>query len=150
MPRFTATIFKVGVLRCVVVPPTIVTALGGAVRIPVIARYAGETTVSTIVPASGKQRRLTLRMDVLRPAQLDAGDKLAVNLVCDTGPREPALPVDLQRALQFRPRAQAAYRNTTVSIRRQIVRFLDAAKQATTRQSRLEDVIEKLADNRLH
>ena len=149
MPRFTTTIVKVGVLRCVIVLPQIVTALGGAVRIPVIARYAGETTVSTIVPVGGRQRRLILRMAVLRPAKLDAGDKLAIELMRDTGPREPVLPVDLQRALQFRPRAQAAYRNTTVSIRRQIVSFLDAAKQATTRQSRLEDVIEKLADNRL-
>ena len=45
---FTTRIEKIGFLRCVIVPPHIVKALGSAMRIPVLARYGGETTLSTL------------------------------------------------------------------------------------------------------
>src|SRR5687768_3319003 len=105
---FTARIGKIGVLRCVIVPPKIVTALGGGRRIPVVARYAGEVTESTLVPAGGGKRRLVLQMDVLRPAKLDAGDTLEIALTRAAGTHKRPLPPDLQRALQFRPAAAAA------------------------------------------
>jgi len=45
MPRFTATIVKVGILRSVVVPPKIAGALGAGAHVPVIACYAGATKI---------------------------------------------------------------------------------------------------------
>ena len=82
---FRARIGRIGILRSVMVPAKIVRALGGAPRIPVLARYAGETTQSTLVPAGGAQRRLVLKMEVLRPAKLDTGSMLEV--------RSPPIPV---------------------------------------------------------
>ena len=52
---FSTRIGNIGILRRVIVPPEIVKALGGATRIPVLARYAGETTRSTLAPAGGER-----------------------------------------------------------------------------------------------
>src|SRR5579859_1181967 len=115
MPKFTAPIVKVGILRSILVPPKIVAALGGEAHIPVIARYVDAKTQSTLNPAGGTKRRLVLQMDVLRPAKLDVGDQLTVELTRDAGPRAPEFPPDLRRALQFRPAAAAALERASPS-----------------------------------
>ena len=144
---FTARIVKIGVLRSVIVPAKITQALGGAARIPVIARYGDATTKSTLVPAGGEKRRLVLQMEVLRPAKLDAGDSLKIALAPDTGPRRAPLPADLQRALQFRPAAAAALERASPSTWRIAVELLESARTPETRQRRIERMIEKLAEN---
>jgi hypothetical protein len=149
MPRhtFSAPIVKIGVLRSVIVPAKIVRALGGGTHIAVIARYAGETTRSTLNPAGGGQRRLVLRMDVLRPAHLDAGDALEVSLEASSVSHQQPLPPDLQRALQFRPAAAAALERASPSTWRMIVELLEQARTPETRQRRLEKLVERLAQN---
>jgi hypothetical protein len=147
MPAFTATIVKIGVLRSVVVPVKIVAALVGGAHIPVVVRYAGETTLSTLNPAGGNRRRLVLQMDVLRPAKLDAGDRLEIELSPDRAPRHQALPADLRRALQFRPAAAAALERASPSTRRIAVELLEQSRTPETRSRRLEKIIERLAEN---
>jgi hypothetical protein len=144
---FTARIVKVGVLRSVIVPAKIASALGGAPRIPVVARYAGEITKSTLIPAGGAKRRLVLQMDVLRPAQLDAGDTLEISLERATGSHKLPLPPDLQRALQFRPAAAAALDRASPSTWRVVVELLEQSRTPETRQRRLEKIVERLAEN---
>ena len=144
---FTTRIVRIGVLRSVLVPPRIVAALGGGARIPVVARYGGETTKSTLMPAGGALRRLVLQMEVLRPAALDAGDRIEVSLAPDASPRRPPLPPDLHRALQFRPAAAAALDRASPSTWRMVVELLEDARTPETRQRRLEKLIERLAEN---
>jgi hypothetical protein len=147
MPKFTAPIVKIGILRSVIVPPKIVAALGSGAHVPVIARYAGTATQSTLNPAGGPKRRLVLQMDVLRPAKLDAGNRLTVELTRDTGPRAPEFPADLRRALQFRPAAAAALDRSSPSTKRVIVELLEQSRTPETRTRRLEKLIERLAEN---
>ncbi|MSU22632.1 MAG: hypothetical protein EXS32_02300 [Opitutus sp.] len=147
MPAFTATIVKLSVLRSVLVPPKIVAALGGGTHIPVVARYADAATVSTLNPAGGHRRRLVLQMDVLRPAKLDTGDRIKIELTLDRSSRHQALPVDLQRALQFRPAAAAALERASPSTRRIVVELLEESRTPETRARRLEKLIERLAEN---
>jgi hypothetical protein len=147
MPTFTTTIVKIGILRSVIVPPKIVAALGSEAHIPVIARYAGTPTQSTLNPAGGTKRRLVLQMDVLRPAKLDAGDKLTIDLKRDTGPRSPEPPADLVRALQFRPAAAAAFERASPSTKRVVMELLEQSRTPETRARRLEKLIERLAEN---
>jgi hypothetical protein len=144
---FTARIVKIGILRSVIVPPKIVGALGGDARIPVIARYAGEVTRSTIVPAGGTKRRLVLQMAVLRPANLDTGDVIEITLERATGSHKIPLPPDLQRALQFRPAAAAELDRASPSSWRMIFERLDQARTPEVRQQRIEKLVEHLAEN---
>lgn len=148
MPEtFTARIEKISVLRCVIVPAKIVTALGGAARIPVIAKYAGDTTRSTLVPAGGGKRRLVLQMDVLRPAKLDAGDRITIDLERTQLTHKRPLPPDMQRALQFRPAAAAALERASPSTWRIIFELIESSRTPETRRRRIERMVEKLAQN---
>ena len=147
LQTFRARIGRTGILRSVIVPAKIVSALGGAPRIPVLACYAGETTQSTLVPAGGANRRLVLKMEVLRPAQLDTGSMLEVTLTTDAGPRRPMLPADVQRALQFRPAAATALERASPSTWRTIIERLESSRTPETRQQRLEKMIEHLAED---
>ena len=95
---FTTRIAKIGILRCVIVPPHIVKALGSETRIPVLARYGGETILSTLAPAGSAKRRLVVQMSVLRPASRDVGDRIEVSLESTTESHKQWLPPDVARA----------------------------------------------------
>ena len=143
---FTSRIGRIGILRSVIVPPAIVTALGGDPRIPVLARYAGETTQTTLGPAGGTKRRLVLKMDVLRPAGLDAGDAIEISLERAKESHKQPLPADLARALQFRPAAAAELDRSAPSTWRIIAERLEQARTPETRQQRLEHIVERLSE----
>jgi hypothetical protein len=143
---FTTRIGKTGILRSVIVPSQIVRALGGAMRIPVIARYGGEITRSTLAPAGGTKRRLVLQMDVLRPAYLDAGDRIEVSLEPAQESHKQPLPSDLARALQFRPSAAAELDRAAPSTWRILIERLEQARTPETRQRRVERLVERLAE----
>jgi hypothetical protein len=146
MPAFTARIEKHWIMRCVIAPAAVVRALGGGQRIPVVARYAGEVVTTTLMPAGRGRGRLTVLADILRRAQLDVGDRLEVELTPSSDPRDPAAPADLQRALHFRPAAQAAFTRGPASVRRWMVQYLEEARRPETRQKRLELLLERLAE----
>ncbi len=133
-------------MRSVIVPSEIVKALGGAMRIPVIARYGGEITRSTLAPAGGTKRRFILRMEVLRPAHLDAGDRIEISLEPAKESHKQSLPPDLARALQFRPTAAAELDRAAPSTWRIIIERLEQARTPETRQRRVEHIVERLAE----
>ena len=143
---FTTRIGKIGILRCVIVPPEVVKSLGAGARIPVLARYAGETTRSTLAPAGGSKRRLVLQMAVLRPANLDAGDTIEISLEPAKESHKQPLPRDLARALQFRASAAAELDRAAPSTWRMIVERLEQARTPETRQQRVEHIVERLSE----
>jgi hypothetical protein len=143
---FTTRIGRIGILRSVIVPPGIVKALGGGLRIPVLARYGGEITPSTLAPAGGAKRRLVLQMAVLRPAKLDTGDTIEISLEPARESHRQPLPPDLARALQFRPTAAAELERASPSTWRMIMERLEQARTPETRQQRIERMIERLAE----
>ena len=146
MPTFTARIEKNWIMRCVIVPATIMRELGGGTRIPVVAAYAGEKVATTVMPAGRGRGRLTVLVGILRAAHLDAGDRLEVSLTRSTDPREPVVPPDLSRALQFRPAACEAFEQGPPSLRRWMVRYLEEARRAETRQARVDLILERLSE----
>jgi uncharacterized protein YdeI (YjbR/CyaY-like superfamily) len=64
----------------------------------------------------------------------------------DEEPREPILPPFLVLSLRNAPRAQAAFRNMTTALRRQIVRYLMAVKQQATLERRVAKFVRRLED----
>ncbi len=146
MPTFTARIEKNWIMRCVIVPVAVMRALGGGTRIPVLAAYAGEKHLTTVMPAGSGRGRLTVLADFVRAAGLDVGDRIEVTLTRSTESRDPAVPADLQRALQFRPAARAAFEQGPASQRRWIVIYLDQARRAETRAARVELILERLTE----
>ena len=146
MPTFTARIDKNWIMRCVIVPVTVMRALGGGPRISVLAEYAGEKHLTTVMPAGRGRGRLTVLADIVRAAQLDTGDRIEVTLTRSLDPREPVVPADLQRALQFRPAAREAFAHGPASLRRSVVTYIEQARRAETRAAYIEVAVERLTE----
>ncbi len=146
MPTFTARIEKNWIMRCVIVPPAVMKALGGGTRIPVLAAYVGEKHLTTVMPAGRGRGRLIVLTDFVRAAGLDFGDRIEVTLTRSTESREPVVPIELQRALQFRPAAREAFESGPASVRRSMVVFLEEARHADTRARRVERILEILSE----
>ena len=146
VPTFTARIGKNWIMRCVIVPVSVMKELGGGTRISVLAAYAGEKHLTTVMPAGRGRGRLTVLADILRAGRLDVGDRIEVTLTRSLDPREPAGPADLQRALQFRPAAREAFEQGPASLRRAFVNFIEQARRAETRQAYIEVTLERLTE----
>ena len=84
--------------------------------------------------------------DIVRAAHLDVGDRIEVTLTRSLDPREPVVPADLQRALQFRPVAREAFEQGPASLRRAFVNYIEQARRAETRQAYIEVMIERLTE----
>jgi uncharacterized protein YdeI (YjbR/CyaY-like superfamily) len=69
-----------------------------------------------------------------------------VTLLVDTEPRQAVLPPDLAAGLGDVPRALAIFNTLTVALRRQIVRYVDSAKQARTREKRVQLVVRRMLE----
>ena len=144
MPRFRAKIYKIGLLRCVDVPRAAGRTLGQNGRIAVRGKCDDVSFRSTLIPRGDGAYRLFVHSRVWRPRGLDSGDTIELSIERDEEPREVATPHDLLRALEDRPRAQAEFRAAGPGLRREIAAWLAAAKQAQTRERRIERALDEL------
>jgi hypothetical protein len=136
--RFVATIYKIGINRCVDVPEDIGRQLGPGAYVPVVAVVAGRTVQTTLVPAGGRGYRLYLNSQVRKAARLDAGDAIGLVLRLDQSSRELPAPPELQAVLQRNAAARRAFAAVTPALRREFLRWVLAAKAPETRTRRVE------------
>ncbi len=139
-------------MRCVDVPRHISKALRAAAEnkthIPVIGQVEGLPMKSTLSPRGGGAYRLHIHSSIWRKLHIDAGDAVEVMVQVDTEPRDPSLPEDLAGALAEEPRAMAIFNAMTPALRRQIVRYVDQAKQAITRERRVRLIAKRMMERR--
>jgi Bacteriocin-protection, YdeI or OmpD-Associated/Domain of unknown function (DUF1905) len=146
---FVAPIHKIWIMRCVDLPRHISKSLRTAPvadvsHIPVHGWIEGLPFTSTLTPAGGGRYRLHVHSRIWRKLRIDAGDAVEVSLLVDTEPREAVLPPDLAAALSATPRALAAFNAQTVAFRRQLVIYVDSAKQTRTRDKRIQLLIRRM------
>lgn len=148
---FSARIYKQWIMRCVDVPRGIsktLTKVAGAERthIPVHGQVEGLPLRSTLSPRGGGAFRLHIHSSIWRKLRIDAGDTVEVMLLVDSERRDPVLPPDLAGELSDEPRALAMFHSLTPALRRQIVRYLDAAKRASTRDKRVRLIVKRMLE----
>jgi hypothetical protein len=148
---FPAQIQKIWVMRCVDIPRDISKAIrnsaeGDPQHIPVHGWIEGLPFRSTLVPRGGGSYRLHVHSRIWRKLRIDAGAAVEVTLLIDTEPRKAVLPPDLAAGLADTPRALAIFNGLTVALRRQIVQYLDNAKQARTREKRILLIIKRMLE----
>ena len=138
MKRFRAIIYKVGINRCVDVPPEIVRNIlgnpGSDPYIPVIGEANGHAFRGTVLPRG----RLYLNTAIRKVAGVDTGNTVELTLALDKDPRDPPMPLELaehREALELLPPGQ----------RREILQWMGAAKGKTTRATRVRKVMAHLA-----
>lgn len=139
---FSARIYKQWIMRCVHVPRNISKSLRSVAavnhqHIPVLGTVEGLPLKSTLSPRGGGAYRLHIHSNIWRKLRIDAGAIVEVMLQVDFEPRDPALPPDFAAGLAGEPRALATFNSLTPALRRQIIRYVDQAKHASTREKRI-------------
>ncbi|MFY9530499.1 MAG: YdeI/OmpD-associated family protein [Candidatus Acidiferrales bacterium] len=136
--RFLATIYKIGINRCVDVPAEISRSFAGKRYVPVVAVVNGRSVRTTLVPGRARCYRLYLNSPLRKAAHTDAGDLVGVLLRLDRKSRELPTPGELREALKQDPRARKAFRETTPALRREFLRWVLNAKHQETRLRRIQ------------
>jgi hypothetical protein len=155
--RFMAVIYKIWMMRHIIVPDDVVSALrkqmgkpGAAVKrpagkksryIPVIAVVGGKSTRTTIVPAGGGKYRMQINTRQRKAAAVDWGDPVTVELCVDLASRAVPVPADLRAALAKHPRARQGLKEMPPGHRRQFLLWLGASRNPETRRKHLDRAI---------
>jgi hypothetical protein len=142
--RFRATVELGGKTATgIEVPEDVVAALGSGNRPPVTVSLGGHTYRTTVARMGGRFL-VPLSAENRTAAGVAAGDEVDVDIEADTGPREVTVPGDLAAALAQDGTARATFDALSYTHRKEWVRWIEEAKKAETRASRLAKTVESL------
>jgi hypothetical protein len=125
------------------VPENVVAALGSGNRPPVTVTIGGHTYRTTVARMGGRFL-VPLSAENRSSAGVAAGDQVDVDIEPDTGPREVEVPADLAEALAHDDVARACFDRLSYTHRKEWVRWIEEAKKAETRATRLVKTVESL------
>ena len=125
------------------VPENVVAALGSGSRPPVTVTIGGHTYRTTVARMGGRFL-VPLSAENRTAAGVAAGDQVDVDIQPDTGPREVEVPADLAAALAHDQAARATFDGLSYTHRKEWVRWIEEAKKAETRATRLVKTVESL------
>jgi len=144
--NFRATIYKVGVNRCVDVPERVSGVLRWEKYIPVKEHVEDMAIRSTLVPRGDSKHRLFIPSRIWRKLGVDTGDTINASIMRDKASREVRLPEDIAAALRQRYEARAAFDTLTTAMRRSFVANILEARKPETRKKRIQQGIERIIE----
>jgi hypothetical protein len=125
------------------VPDDVVAALGPGSRPPVTVTVGGHSYRTTVARMGGRFL-VPLSAENRTAAGVAAGDQVDVGIEPDTAPREVEVPADLTEALAKDDTAKATFDGLSYTHRKEWVRWVEEAKKADTRATRLAKTVEAL------
>jgi hypothetical protein len=125
------------------VPDDVVAALGQGSRPPVTVTVGGHSYRTTVARMGGRFL-VPLSAENRTAAGVAAGDEVDVGIEPDTAAREVEVPADLTEALARDDAARAAFDGLSYTHRKEWVRWVEEAKKADTRATRLAKTVEAL------
>lgn len=151
---FRTTLYQVALVRWVDLPKKLVDPLhlpaaeikGGGRGWNALLRFNGDFDRVTLLPGKRGRCKLAFKVELLRAAGVDAGDTIEFTLEPDTASREPELPHELRKAFQARPQLAARWAAHSVAVRRQVVRYIEQARNPETGAQRCWLFIDRLAE----
>jgi hypothetical protein len=144
--RLKGRLYKVTQVRWVDIPRAKVARLGKGRTIDALLRFNDDIDRVTLLPGKPGCYKLAFKVELLRPAGVDAGDVVSFTLEHDRESREPELPGEIARAFNSRPELAARWAAHSVAIRRQIVRYILQAKSPEVQARRCMIFVERLAE----
>ena len=127
------------------IPDEVIEALGSSKRPPVAVTVNGHTYRTTAVRMGGRFL-VPLSAENREAAGVAAGEDITVDLEADAAPREVTLPDDLAAAMD--DEARAAYDGLSYTHRKEWVRWVEEAKKAETRATRVEKTVAGLREGK--
>jgi hypothetical protein len=121
----------------------VVAALGSGNRPPVTVTIGGHTYRTTVARMGGRFL-IPLSAENRTGAGVAAGDEVDVDIALDSGPREVEVPGDLAAALEQDDTARATFDGLSYTHRKEWVRWIEEARKAETRATRLAKTVESL------
>jgi hypothetical protein len=144
--RFRTTVLLGGKSATgILVPAEVVTALDSG-RQPKVQVTVGGHTYRSSIGVRGGQFMIPLSADNRSKAGVAAGDEIDVELELDTAPREVEVPADLVAALAGDAEAQRIFDGLSFTHRKEYVRWIEEAKKAETRQTRVAKTLLQLKE----
>lgn len=131
----------------IAVPDDVVAALDAGKRPPVLVTVGGHCYRTTVASMGGRFL-VPLSAENRTAAGVAAGDEVEVEITHDTAPRHVSVPGDLAQALAEDPRAADFFDGLAPTHRKEWVRWIEDAKKAETRASRLAKTIAALHEGK--
>jgi len=129
------------------IPEELLAALGTKKRLPVHATLNTVAYRTTVAVYDGRYY-LPVRKEIREAAGLTVDDPVTVTLVADTEPRTVELPNDLAQAFAADREAQTAFERLSFTNRKEYVAWIQDAKRAETRTSRIAKTVLMLREGR--
>lgn len=148
MEQFTAVIKKVeDVDGAFVEIPFDVEGVFGAKRVKVKAWFDGTEYRGSIVKMGGCYV-IGMTQALRKAIGKGTGDTVEVKVEKDEEERTVELPEDLGTALEKNPRAKEFYEKLSYTHKKEYVQWIESAKKAETRSTRVEKAVEMLIQNK--
>ncbi len=144
--RFRATIYKVGINRCVDVPSRVGRALGPGKYIPVSGRVESIQFSSRLVPRGGGLYRLFIHSTIWKELKVDCGDDVAISLSLDPTVDRVHLPRELVLAFPRGSTRRTALDAETPATRRRFISWVMAARTSETRTRHIQEFTNMLTE----
>ena len=128
------------------VPEKIMAVYATKGRVPVKALIDGEPYRGSLVKMGGDCHRLGVLKALREKIGKGEGDKVHVILERDTEERTVDVPEDFGKALNQNKSAKAIFEKLAFTHKKEYVRWIEEAKKAETRASRIEKAIAMIAD----
>ncbi|MFT3755483.1 MAG: YdeI/OmpD-associated family protein [Pseudoxanthomonas sp.] len=129
----------------VVLPRSASDSLPRRGRTSVAGTLNGHAFQATLEPDGQLSHWLKVGKALYHAAGVQAGDTVTLEIVPVAKEPEPALPLDLRTALAADPAAKATWDATTTIARIDWIHWVESAKQAKTRESRVQGACDRLA-----
>lgn len=138
---FVAKVEKMGSWYVLNVPKSVTRAIGKRGHVYVVAKVNGVTLRRSLIPRGGGVHCLTLSAPIRKRARIDAGDRAKVSLALDAAPPDAAIPGDLAFVLRDED-ALDAFRSLSRSHKNALIKWIDQAVMAHTREKRIARALE--------
>ncbi|WP_312304894.1 YdeI/OmpD-associated family protein [Pulveribacter sp.] len=152
--RFTAPLFRSAAAAreepwaFLILPKSASEKLPRRGRTSVQGTINGHAFQATLEPDGQLSHWMKVSQALLDACGAAPGDTVELEIAAVAKEPEPALPPDLQQALAASPQARAVWDATTTLARVDWIHWIESAKQAATRKTRIENACDMLASGK--
>jgi hypothetical protein len=135
----------VGTWTTLDIPLDVMSAFGKKGQVKVCGTLNGHPFRGSALPHGDGTHYLVVNRSIREAIGATRGDSVQVLMQADLDERKVIIPEDLSASLHANPACQAIFEKLSYSHQKQVVEWIESAKQAATRQNRISKTITMLS-----